>query len=60
VFAGDWSLTDATIGGCSAATESTGSTVASRVALWEKRLRKRMPLKEKRVTKLTGIRLSQT
>lgn len=36
--AGDWSLTDATIGGCSASTESTGSTVASRVALWEKRL----------------------
>lgn len=25
--AGDWSLTDATIGGCSASTESTGSTV---------------------------------
>lgn len=36
--AGDWSLTDATIGGCSASTESTGSTVASRAALWEKRL----------------------
>lgn len=28
---GDWSLTDATMGGCSASTESTGSTVASRV-----------------------------